>query len=465
MTSTTTRSTAVRVVSTGARLVGGIVVSAACVVGVIAAVPLGWPGVQTSPAHTEVEPYPGETMLTCSGPFRAVGRDATNATQQSTAGVPAITVGADGTAPEERTLEIASVPDADATPWFLGQPEDRELALIAAAESVSIASEDLAGFAASACGEPAMESWIVGGAAGTGASDVLVVSNPGAVIATVTFTFFGSQGAAQRQVVVPASTQVSLPLAEGAAGEDSPVVRVTSSGAPVRAALQSSLIRVLDPAGIDIQEGVGRAETSQTLLSVRAVLPADIDGAGTVLRLLAPDADADVVIRASAEDGAPAGADKRVSIEAGQPSVVDLTDLGPGLFTLEVEASAPVVAAAWQTTGLGKDADFAWMTPAPLLDDETVFAVADGPSPRIQLQNPGGADVEVELAPVDGGDAQTVTVPAGASLVVDATADTVYALRPSGEVRAAVSYVGAAALAGYPVSPMAKASQPVVVTQ
>ncbi|GAA5148664.1 hypothetical protein GCM10025768_10680 [Microbacterium pseudoresistens] len=458
-------SKAVRVAGTGARLIGGLALSAACVAGVVVAVPMTLPGVQSTPAQTSVTPYPGDTLLTCAGPFRAVGRDATNATQQSTAGVPVIVSGADGTALQEETIATPDLADNPETTWFLGVPENREPAQIAAAESVDIRSDDLAGFAAASCREPSMESWIVGGAATTGASDILLVANPSEVTATVTFTVYGAQGTSKSQTVIPARTQRSIPLAEGAAGESSPVVQVTVSGAPVRAALQSSLIRTLDPAGIDLQDGVVRPDTSLQLLGVRAVLASTADAASTKLRLLAPTADADVTIRArAAADGAAAGDPIDVSIEAGLPSEVDLSMLQPGLYSIEIEASAPVVAAAWQTTAIGKGADFAWMTSAPELRGTTTFAVADGPQPQVQLTNAGDAAIEAVLTPLGAGE-QRIEVPAHGSAMIDVAAGTVYTLESEGALRAAVSYLGTGQIAGYPVHPTSKASQPIVVTQ
>ncbi|MDQ4215401.1 DUF5719 family protein [Microbacterium sp. ASV81] len=465
-----TRQNALRIATTGARLVAGAVVSAACVVAAVVAVPAAWPTVERAPAHTTVKPVAGDTLLTCAGPFRALGRDASRATELSTAGTPSVVSGAaPGSRLAQKSIAIAGVPDARQAPMFTAAPNGQDPAEVAAAESLSIAAEDLAGFAASACRPPSMESWIVGGAGTTGSNDILLIANPGAVTATVTFTEYGSQGGGMHttEVVVPAGTQSSIPLAAGAAGEATPVVRVTSSGAAVRAALQSSLIRTLDPVGIDVQDAIARPSKAQSLLGVRAVVQSDDDdNPSTAVRLLAPSTDAIVMLQPrNAADGTPAGAAKKVQLTAGQVGSVDFSALKAGLYSIDVTSTAPVVAAAWETTGLGKGSDFAWMTPAPDITGSTAFAVADGPAPLLHLQNASTSAATVEFTPVRGGATQRITLAAGGAATVPVAARAVYALSSPTAVRAAVSYYAEGKLAGYPVWPTDAVAAPIAVYQ
>src|SRR3546814_6297364 len=67
-------------------------------------------------------------------------------------------------------------------------------AVFAAAGSSSVEAADLRGFAASACRPPLLESWLVGGATTTGSGDLVVLSNPGTVAATVQITVYGASG-------------------------------------------------------------------------------------------------------------------------------------------------------------------------------------------------------------------------------------------------------------------------------
>ncbi|MDA4893596.1 DUF5719 family protein [Streptomyces sp. MS2A] len=461
-----TRPTAARAAATSARVIAGVVVSAACVAGVVLAVPAAWPVVAQEPAHRSVAPVAGDALLTCSGPFRALGRDAQDAGRLSTAGTPGIVHGAvDGVELEERTIAIPDVDGTTEAPMFVAPPVDREPAQAAAAESVAIAAPDVSGYAAAACRTPSMESWIVGGAAGTGSGDVILVANPSDVTATVTFRFFGTQGErTTSELVIPPGSQRSVPLASGAAGQTAPVVQATAEGAPVRVALQSSLIRTLDPAGIDVQDGVLRPDTEVSLLGVRVVLPPDGEGASTIVRLLAPSSDATVTLQARmADSGAAVGEPKSVSLTEGQPAEVDMSELKPGFYSIDIDASAPVVAAAWQTTGRGGGADFAWMTPAPELEGTTAFAVAKGPSPTLHLHNDGSDDAEVTLEPVGGGAPVTVQVPAGGSAVSAVDGEQVYTMTSATPVRAAVAFSGPSQIAGYPVWPATAMSPQITV--
>ena len=464
------KPTTVRIATTGARLIAGAVVSAACVAGAVVAIPAAWPTVTHAPGHTPVTPVAGVTQLTCAGPFLAIGRDASQASQLTVAGTPTVVSGAaSGSTLTSGRIALTGIADATDAPMFTAPPNGSAPAQVAAAESSTVSADDLSGFAASACRPPSMESWIVGGAGTTGSNDVLLIANPGAVAATVTFTEYGSQGGAPHtsEIVVPPGTQSSVPLAAGSAGEASPVVEVTSSGAPVRAVLQSSLIRTLDPVGIDMQDAIPQPHTAQSLLGVRALVPSmDDDNATTAVRLLAPSQDATVMLQPrNAANGSPTGSAKKVQLTAGQVGSVDFSALKPGLYSIDVTSTAPVVAAAWQTTGLGKGSDFAWMTPAPDITGSTAFAVADGPAPQLHVQNASDQAASVELAPVNGAATQHIALPAGGAATVALTASTVYSLSAATAVRAAVTYAGTGKLAGYPVWPTGAAAAPVDVYQ
>ncbi|MBS1906835.1 MAG: hypothetical protein JST33_09780 [Actinobacteria bacterium] len=458
-----------RVVATGARLAAGVVVSAACVAGAVIAIPAAWPTVGHAPAATTVTPVAGTTQLTCTGAFLALGRDSAQASQLTAAATPSVVSGAAGnSALTLAAISVTGVAGAATAPGFTAAPDGREPAQAAAAESVTLSDDDLSGFAASACRPPSMESWIVGGAGTTGSNDVLLIANPGAVTATVTFTEYGSTGGTHSsEIVVPAGTQSAVPLAAGSAGESSPVVKVTSSGAPVRAALQSSLIRTLDPVGVDVQDAIAQPQKAFSLLGVRALVGSDDDdNASTAVRLLAPEADATVTLQPrSAANGSKVGDPKTVKLKAGQVGSVNFSALKPGLYAIDVASTSPVVAAAWQTTGFAKGSDFAWMTPAPDITGRTTFAVADGPSPQVHVQNASDQATTVELTPVDGGAAQRITLQPGAAATVAIAAATTYTLASPTAVRAAVVFSGAGKLAGYPVWATDAAAAPITVYQ
>lgn len=457
-----TGTRAFRVAATSARLVTGVVVAAACVVGVATAVHAPWPTVTHEPAQEQVTPLPGDSVLVCSGDFRALGRNPAEPSEMRAAGTPQVTAGGTSGEPSQSELAVPGLVDGGDVPVLTGAVEGRTAPLIAGTESVTLAADDLAGLAASPCGVPRLESWLVGGSVGTGAEDVVLLANASDVPATVTLAVYGTARGG-RTVVVPARTQTALPLTAVAAGNDIPVVKVTAVGAPVRAVLQSALMRVLDPVGVDQQEAVAGAQQHVVLPGVQTFAAEGDQGDMTVLRLLAPGADATARVRVTEESGAAGGDEFSVPLRADEPAQVSLSGLEPGTYTVEVDADAPVVAGVRLQDGFGADSDFAWVTPAPQIDTEVAFAVPAGPGPQLQVANTSDEETTVTLTTIDGDAPQEIVIPAGKTRSVDVRADRTYLLRPDGAVHAAVTLTAPGALAVLPVPPSAGVERSITV--
>lgn len=453
---------AFRVAATSARVLTGAAVAAACVVGVIAAIAAPWPTVTNSPAQAQVTPLPGDTLQVCGGDFRAIGRFPADPLRMVSAGEPELTAGTSADEPQSASLSMAGLEDSGELTALTGAVEGRSAPLIGAAESLSIAADDLAGFASAPCREPRTESWLVGGSVATGSEDLVILTNPGEVNATVTLTVFGDS-LSSSNVVVPAATQVALPLTSIAPGNQAPVVGVTSVGSPVRAMLQSVLTRTLDPAGIDLQDSVAGPQQHPVIPGVQVFSSAGDDSEMTVLRMLAPEAgtEAKVVVKPVGESAV--ATEFAVPLTADLPTQVSLGSLPAGAYTVEVDAGEPILAAVRQQDGVGRGTDFAWAMPAPEIDTEVLVAVPAGPAPTMQFAGAPDAQATVVVEPLDGGDVQTITVPAGESVAVAVEADTVYTVRPSGVVHAALTMSAAGALSAWPVWPPAGAGDTVTV--
>lgn len=93
---------AFRVAATGARVITGVAVIAACVVGVATAVHAPWPVVEHDPAQVEVTPVPGDSTLVCNGDLRALGRDSSAPLDMLSAASPTLTTGGTGETPRRR---------------------------------------------------------------------------------------------------------------------------------------------------------------------------------------------------------------------------------------------------------------------------------------------------------------------------------------------------------------------------
>lgn len=443
--------------TTSARVIAGSAVAAAVVVGTLAGIAAPWPTRVAEPVRVQVTPAPADTVLACDGPVLALGRSAESAGALSVAAAPDIVAGPDSAGAETSALSGATADGSGDATVFRAVPRDRTATAYAAAGSATAASPDLIGFSASACRPPLAESWLVAGASTTGANDLVVLGNPGDVAATVQLSVYGAQGVTSPPsgagIVVPAGGQRVIPLAGLALGEESPVVRVVATGAPVRASLQASLTRVLLPGGSDQAAPLAQASTSLVLPGVAVVTTAGGD-AGTLLRLLSPGADASATVTVTAAGSSTPAEDPRaLTLPAGTPTSLDLSTLAPGTYTVAIEATQPIVGGAWSTTGFGEGADFAWYAPAPSFSTPGLVAVAPGAGAAVVIASgPADGPAQVTLTPQAGGDPVTVTVPAGGSVSASVDAG-VYELVPDRPVHAAVSYAAPGALAGYPLWP------------
>jgi hypothetical protein len=462
-----TRERVVFWAATSTRLIVGAAVAVALVlaVGVAAAAP--WPTVAADKSAVTAAPAASSTTLACTGPLIGVGRSSTDIAAFDNAGPVAVTTAsASGGDPVLGRVSSPAVPGS-APATVTQAPANGARVGVAAAQSGSVSADDLRGFAASACTSSRSQQWLVGGAATTGYADVVVLTNPEDVPATVDITAYGSQGALSptggQNLVVPARSQRVLPLAGLVPGEEAPVLRVSATGAAIVAALQSSLTRTLLPGGIDQITATAEAATRVVIPGV--TMPSSAVGAQgsspvTVLRALSADVATTATVTVAAVGGGQLST-RQIPLAAGIPTELELPGLAAGSVTVTVTASAPVVAAVWQATGLGEGSDFAWYSAAPSLTDDAIVAVAAGPSPVLTIAA-GEAAASVTLAPTSGGSATTVSVPASGSVAVPVVSGAGYVLSASAPVSASVGYSATGQLASYPVA--ASASQTAQVT-
>lgn len=459
--------------TTSARLLVGTVVSIAAVVAVVTAVSVPWPTFSREPLSIAAEPAPAESVVACDGALLSIGRNAMDASAVELAASQSVTAGASVGAPppQEQMLRNPAVPDRAGPLVYTAPPLDRERVDVAAAGTATVSADDLAGFAASACRPPLLESWLVGGSGATGAADLVVLSNPGTVPATVELTVFGSAGAqvppGASALVVAAGTQRVVPLAGVALDELSPVVRVSAVGAPVRASLQASITRTLTPGGVDQIGPIAQPEPTQSITGVTVISSPGDAGASnpaTIVRILSPSSDATAQVTVTPMGRVEAVREpEQVVLTAGQPLEVALGGLAIGSYTVEVAADAPIVSAVWQATGFDEGDDFAWYTPSPMVTVPSLFAVPGGAPATLTVANPGDDPSVVTVTSENGAFRLELTVPAHGTMTARLLSRTVYLLEPETPVRAALSLTGDGALAGIPVWPADAAAPDIVV--
>ena len=458
-----------RALTTGTRVLVGALLAVLVVALVIAAVGASVPGVSREALRIVDRPTPSQTVAVCPGPLLASGRTVGAAGDVTIAGGASVVSGSPDGTPRE---DVLTAPVGEGPRVLRLDPTGDMPAAVAAAQSASVADEDLLGFAAAACTAPQFDSWLVGGATRTGSADLVVLSNPGDVPATVQLTVYASGGALTppggRDIVIAAGSQAVVPLAGLVLGELAPVVRVQAEGAAVAASLQSSRTQTLQPVGLDVTGPTSAPAERQVIVGL--VTPTPGEGAASnvataSVRVLAPTQDVTATIRVYAVGAAqPVSPPVDVPLSAGVPLELDLPGLTAGTYTVEVEASSPVVAAGWSATAADGVRDNAWIAASPALDELSHVAVAQAPadsSPTFRVAA-DAESVQVTLTPLSGGTPVELALPAGVSQTVNITAG-VWRIEASGTVFASVGYAGATALAGYPVAASAQASAAVVI--
>ena len=462
---------------------GAAVLGVAAVAGglVAAAVLLPLPGVEAEAPSTVVQPAESRQLRVCPGPLLSLAEDAAQATAASSFGSAPIAIAADPAAALVEQSPIAapdnSRADVDGGPVAIAaEPGSVDAGMVAGAQSQDAATTSVLGFAASSCAEPASESWLVAGATDVGRSGLVFLSNPGQVASNVDVRVIGETGPVEASaalgIVVPPGTQRVVSLAGLAPNVRSTVVHVTSTGGPIAAALEHSVVLGLEPAGVELSTPAAPPATAQVIPGVviadrRGLEPVEDHAEGDdhpAIRLLAPDADAAAVIEVVDDAGTSVS---RIDAEllAGRAVDVPLGVVDPGGYTVVVEADAPVVAAVRTTVlGDGEDpivADLSWSAAtAPLLERATI-AVPQGPGPALHLANPGDEEAAVEV--VIGGVQRQVTVPAGGAASVDLEPDARVVLDGVEGLHASVSFAGDARLSSMPVAPPGPLDAPVRV--
>ena len=472
----------------GARAVAGLAGLGVVVASVGAAALVNWPTVERVPSSIIVSPAPSEQQRVCPGPLLALAEDSSQAQAASSVGSAAAVFGAHSVTGESGWIEpeatAMAAPDNASTQSFgsplllrVPTPPGSEAApLVTGSQSQIAGGESLGGLAIAGCGEAAGDSWLVGGSTDIGRTSLVLLSNPTTVVATVDLVVFGETGQVDAPgstgILVQPGTQRVVSLAGLAPNLRSPVVHVQSKGGQVAATLQQSIVRGLEPGGVDlVGPSAGPAE-SQTIAGVIVSNPAGSDAPTeigglseevTSVRVLVPGtAAATVQVGVTGATGQAAGASVQVDIQPGVATEVPLTGLVPGTYSLKLTASEPIVAAAQGSATGSAGRDFAWFASSDALTDEFLVAAAAGPSPQLNLVNAGSADATY-TAVADTGASVTVTVPAGGSATMPLEQSQRYLVSGGTSTVASVAYSGDGLLAAFTLNQAGPLAAPIRV--
>lgn len=479
-----------RIVRIGVRSLAALA-TAAVAVGVVGAAALGtWPSHRAEAPSAVVQPEAVSQQRVCPGPVLAIGTDASDATGIESVGSASVITATD---PDDVDLEqswlaVADDPEApeDSGPLVIDAAAGLvDPGMLAGAQSQTVRSETLGGFAAASCTEAVEESWLVAGSTTVGRSSLVLLSNPTDVAATVDVRVVGEAGPVEARsaigITVPPHTQRVLSLAGLAPNVASPVVRVTSTGGSIAASLEQSVVEGLAPAGLEL---TGPTAAPSDRLVIPGLVIADEGGvhadedhaegdAFAALRLYSPgDEQVEVSIGIVPVGGGGAGDSIDVALQPGTVSDVPLGDLAAGTYTVRVDADGPLVAAArstvmaladdedGQATDAAVPADLAWFVAAQPLLDSAVVAVASGASPTLHLAA-GGSGAEAVTVTIDGA-TRDVELPSLGSVSVPLEPGTVLLQGVEG-VSASITYRGADALASFAVAPPGPLDSPIRV--
>ncbi|RFA08453.1 hypothetical protein B7R54_03855 [Subtercola boreus] len=464
---------------TSLRIATSVVVLAAGIAAVTAAATVPWPSVNTGVPSVTVTPVASDQTRVCPGPFVTVPTDTGGGSSslQSVGGAFSIVAGSspDGTDVTTTDLAVPDSPGSDAKPLRLTASGAAGILIAGSQSEQSFDGGDLIGLATSACAEPTADSWLAAGSTTTGRSSVIVLSNPTDVSATVSLAIFSEAGPVPAPgasgIVVPANTQKSLTLAGLAPDAVSPVIHVTATGGQVYATLQQSIVRSLDPGGVDVAGPTEAPATTHTIagmqivstsaIAERAADPASSD-LPAALRVFVPGAaGAAVSVTFKSETLGVPDVSASYSALAGVVTDFPFPSLPDDSYSLTVTSDQPVVVGSRSSVVSG-GTDFAWYQASPALSGTFLFATTVGPNPLLMLSNSGDSDAAVTLTPANGTPV-TATVAGNSASSIPLTTSTLYTVTTSAPLGAAVGYLGDGVISAYAVSPASPLASPITV--
>ncbi|ACL39256.1 conserved hypothetical protein [Pseudarthrobacter chlorophenolicus A6] len=286
-----------------------------------------------------------------------------------------------------RTVDSVSVLSADAVA--------NQKASAAGAMVFRATDGDLQGSAAANCLQPSNDQWLAGASTTVGRTSVLVLSNASSSPATVSLELFGGKGQIQapgsRGLLVAPGTTRSVVLAGLAPGEEQLSVRVRSTGGPIAAAIQQSVLRGLTPGGVDfITPGTAPAVRQvmtgvdiQDAAGIAALTskPGYADAAPALEITVPGPSDAVVEVKLHGRDGQkalPSGG--VITAKANSITEVSLAGVPAGNYTVAASSDVSFVAATRITRGLqvNQPSDVAWAASGIRLGSQHVVAVPRG---------------------------------------------------------------------------------------
>lgn len=448
------------------RAVIGLSVTVVAVAAAVAVGTVTLPSVSRGAVAIEVDTAQGAGRnLVCAGPFMELGVDVNRPGMSMPIGSPTVSIA--GEPSESVTL---STETGDNAPAVVTAAADE---LLAAAQVQNLDTPSLAGLAASACGEPANEQWLVGGETRVGTTTTLTIGNPGGVSATVRISLFDEAGPINSVetsgVLVPAGSQRTVSLNGYAPDRAQLAARVLSTGAAVTATFGVSQTRDITPVGIDTV--MAQTAPAQQLAFPGVTRTSDETGHASD----AHEMDEFPVSISVLAPGDVAGTAEIRAVDAdGSSTVLGRAELVPGTVTetvvehwdetfgaIVVTSDVPVVGGVRGTAVVNRAHDLGWYSPATELaaGDTVAVPIVDASGVSMTLLNTGANEAEVSVSrqPDEGllglAKPTLVRVPAGAAIKVPVEPGRALTLTSDAPIYAGVTLTDGAGIAAYAIEP------------
>jgi hypothetical protein len=286
---------------------------------------------------------------------------------------------------------------------------------LAALQTQLIQRPRMAGLAATNCGQPQAEGWLLTGLAGSGFESILLVANPNPVEVQIAFTFHLETATTSHLITLAPFAQQQLSLASFVEAEPQFAVHFQSSGQKVSVAMQNRSSAGLSATGVELVGPTALAAKSQVIPGFEILA----DGlAEPSLRIFNSGAEPTTALVTFVGSGTNSDV-VQVEVPAGGFELVQ-PKLAAGNYLVLIEAEAEVMAELYNPY-VGQNFDFGWLSPIAAMTGKTAMAIP-GYSAKLAIANPTNQSVNIILT-LDSG-AQALAISARSQLVVTVTGKT-----------------------------------------
>lgn len=283
---------------------------------------------------------------------------------------------------------------------------------LVAVQSQLIQRPRMAGIAATNCGQPQAEGWLLNGMAGSGFESILHVANPNPVEVQIELAFHLATSSNSHLITLAPYESQQLSLASFVEAEPSFAIHFQSSGQKVSVALQNRSSAGLSATGVELKGPTAKASKSLAIPGFEILA----DGlAKPALRIFNPGPDATSALVTFVGSGTNSDV---VQIEVPAAGFVEVEpELQVGDYLVLIESEVDLMAELYNPY-VAKNFDFAWLTPAEAFTGELTMVVPSYAA-KIAIANPSAAEITVVLT-LDAG-SQAIRVPARSQLLVPVT--------------------------------------------